>query len=304
MSGRTPGIDAGSDLPDAGEPPPWVVEALGADVRSATRARWGFRHETWLVDRGGERLVVQRRVDGSDPTLPPHPAIRRMVRDAGLPVPEPVRVRWPGDDVVVVLPKVDGTVGAELLRDGRGAAIVGRACGWVAARLASIDPGTMGLRSRPGADDLTGELAASAGVAGFDGLPGTLREPTARYLRQARPLLDATPLVVAHGDLAPVNILVRDDRVVAVLDLDRARLAHRDYDAAWFAWVVSTHHPELASEAWRGYADAAGQSGRPGLSIPDVAWLWRLQLLERVREAATDHERDRWLAHLEAALEG
>jgi aminoglycoside phosphotransferase (APT) family kinase protein len=54
----------------------------------------------------------------------------------------------------------------------------------------------------------------------------------------------------AHGDLAPVNLLVRDGRVAAVLDLDRARLAHPLHDAAWFAWVVSFHHRDVAGAAW------------------------------------------------------
>lgn len=256
-------MDAGSAVPDEGGPLPWVRAALGNDVRSATRARWGFRHETWVVEVAGERLVVQRRADGSDPTLPPWPAIRRLVREAGLATPEPVRLASPGPDVVLVLPAIDGTVAAELLRAGHGAELVGRACGWVASRLRSIDPAAIALPGPPG---------------GFG---------------------ETTP-VVAHGDLAPVNILIRGERVVGVLDLDRIRLAHRDYDAAWFAWVVTTHHPALAHDAWRGFADAAGLGDR---TPSEVAWLWPIQLAERVREAASEPERARWLGHLEAAPE-
>ena len=256
-----PGVNAGSGVTDEGEPPAWVGAALGAGIRSATRARWGFRHETWVVELAGERCVVQRRADGSDPTTSPWPAIRQLVRDAGLATPEPVRLASLGQDVVVALPAIDGTVAAELLRAGHGAELVGRACGWVASRFRSIDPGAFVLPGPPG---------------GFG----------------------ETAPVVAHGDLAPVNILMRDERVVGVLDLDRIRLAHPDYDAAWFAWVVTTHHPELADSAWRGFADAAHLRDR---TPSDVAWLWPLQLAERVREAASGPERARWLGHLETA---
>ena len=331
MSGPSTGIGGPSGLPGDGEQPAWVAAALGDDIRSATRARWGFRHETWLVKLGGERLVVQRRADRSDPMLPPHPAIRRIVRDSGLPVPEPARVTSAAGDVVVVLPYADGIVAAELLRGGEDAGIVGRACGWVASRLATVDLSAVAqtLTSGPGAtaaavtgdgdrfaggsdrfaggsDRFAGGSESFAGdsdrfAGDLDRLPRSLREGLQRYLDQALPRRDEGRRVVAHGDLAPVNILVRDDRVVAVLDLDRARPAHREYDAAWFAWVVITHHPELAPDAWRGYAEAAGL---PGRSMRDVSWLWPLQLLERVREAATVPERDRWLGHLAAALMG
>ena len=297
MTRRTPGTGPEQTTPGDGDAPAWVRAALRLDVRSATRARWGFRHETWLVAAGDERLVVQRRADGTDPTLAPRVAIRQVIRDAGLPVPEPVRVTSGPDAVVVVLPYIDGVVAADLLRGGSGAGVVGRACGTVAARLASIDPGALaaaGLEAR-GSDH---DERVDPGVAR---LPDPIRAPLERYLHEIRPRLTDVPRIVAHGDLAPVNVLVRDDRVAAVLDFDRVRLAHANYDAAWYAWVVGTHHPGLIGDAWQGFADAAGMSGR---SVRDVAWLWPLQLFERVREAQDDVERTRWLEHLGDALRG
>ena len=244
-----------------GSAPAWLARSVRNDMRSAVLARWGFRHETWIVERpDGGRVVVQRRADGSDPTLAPHPAIREAVRGTGVPVPEPVLVGSVAEGVVVTLPFVAGTVAADLFGDERGAEMAGWACGAAMARLRGIE---------------------AAGLA----LPGD----------------STTAGVFAHGDLAPVNVLVHGGRVTAVLDLDRARLAEPDYDAAWFAWVVSAHHPGLAADAWRGFTEAAGLDGR---SIDDVAWLWPHQLLERAREARDEGERDRWRNRAAAAQEG
>ena len=286
--------------PDRATLPAWLLEAAPAGLRSATPARWGFRHETWIVAAGDERLVLQRRTDGSDPTMAPHVAIRELVRETGLPVPEPVRVAS-SSGVIVVLPYVDGVVAADLLRGGSGAAIVGRACGMAAARIASINPDALAaLRTSPAARTADG-LPGRAPLPAADGLADEARRALGRLLRETEAALLATPAVVAHGDLVPVNLLLRDDRVAAVLDLDRARLAHRDYDAAWYAWVVAHHHPGLIRDAWHGFADAART---PGRSFRDVAWLWPLQLLERVREARDDAERAEWTARLAASLSG
>jgi aminoglycoside phosphotransferase (APT) family kinase protein len=274
--------------------PGWVARATGDEIREAARATWGFRHETWLVERSdGERLVLQRRTDGSDPTATPHPAIRAAVRAVGLPVPEPVRLAGDAATVIVRLPFVEGDTAAAELRRGKGAGLAGRACGTVAARLRALRP--------EGLDLLRADLAAADRGADLpDAIPPALRGALARYLARTRPVLEAAA-AVAHGDLAPVNVIVRHGRVAAVLDLDRVRLAHPEYDAAWFAWVVSAHHPGLAADAWHGYADAAQLGGR---GPRDLAWLWPLQLLERVREATDPAEQGRWVERLGAALEG
>jgi aminoglycoside phosphotransferase (APT) family kinase protein len=101
----------------------------------------------------------------------------------------------------------------------------------------------------------------------------------------------------AHGDLAPVNLLVQDGRVAAVLDLDGARLAHPLFDAAWLAWIISFHHGDVAEAAWGAYARAVGAGVR---SPAALAWLWPLQLLERLAEARGEDERATWADRLVA----
>lgn len=246
--------------------PAWVVEVAGEAIIAARSTLWGFRHETWIVTGiDGRSFVVQRRVDRSDPTDPRGHAIPDLVRAAGLPTPEPVRVSVTGDQVVVTMPFVGGVVGAELLGTDQGAALVGRVCGEVAGRLASMDPtGIPLLRTWASGDGLR-----VASHHWMDRHQDALSDETRRHLlvaldRAVREIDAATPQL-SHGDLVPVNVLVRDDRVAAVLDLDRAQVAHPLYDAAWFAWVVSFYHGDVAHVACDAFARAAG------LVVPSLA---------------------------------
>jgi Ser/Thr protein kinase RdoA (MazF antagonist) len=282
--------------------PRWVQAACPGDVVTGVRAPWGFTHETWIVTRaGGPALAVHRRRDRSDPTRPRARAVREAVRAAGLPVPEPSSAPPDGAHAVVVLPLIFGAPAAVLLGGVGGAEEAGVLCGGVAAQLAGIAPNGLGLPRTW----TSGARLEAAGRSWVRRCGGSL---SARSLRAIDVVLEAaaaeTDLAsgrLVHGDLAPVNILVGPGRVTAVLDLDRARVAHPLFDAAWFMWVVTHHHPQVAQAAWRGYARGA----RLPLQIPAAfAWLQPLQLLERAATARSRSERDTWAARLEAVLDG
>jgi Ser/Thr protein kinase RdoA (MazF antagonist) len=276
----------GDDAPD------WLVETVDGGIVAAQRARWGFRHETWKVEfDDGRTEIVQRRADGSDPTGAGPRTIRDLVRSAGLPVPEPLRVARIGGQVVISMPWIEGTVSAELLGTPEGATLVGRLCGEVAARFGRLDPDASAApRTWARVDALRAAMSRHLdGVSGA--LPASVRRDLGRALDRAAAEVDRTLPRVVHGDLAPVNVLVRDGRIAAVLDLDRVQVAHRLYDAAWFAWIVSFHHPGVADVACDAFALADGRSAGPRT---DLTWLWPLQLLERLAEARTATERATW----------
>jgi aminoglycoside phosphotransferase (APT) family kinase protein len=299
MSSR-PGRPAPARAP-ATTTPGWVAAVSGGPAIDARWLRWGFRHETWAVETiDGRTLVVQRRVDRSDPTEPRFRAVRGAVRAAGLPVPEPARAAVEGGEVVVVLPFVQGVVAAELLASDGDPELVGRLCGEVAARLATVRPAGLPLsRTWASADDL--RVAARGWMESLPGaVPAERRERLLVGLDRVAPEVEMAPPRFAHGDLAPVNLLVREGRVAAVLDLDRARLAHPLFDAAWFAWTVSFHHRDVAEAAWSAYARAAGADVR---SPAALAWLWPLQLLERLSEARDEDDRTMWADRLTATLD-
>ena len=304
----------------------------GDGVETAERSRWGFRHDTWLVTTAtGRHLVAQRRAGGPNPTGDAAATIRSVVRGAGLPVPEPAGAGWDeAGRMIVTMPLVPGMVAADLLGDDAGAERAGAMCGAVAARLAGLDPALIGPLA-PSWTALQGPWATAGG----------LRDAIPLWLDAAAPVLPVgahTMLLglaeraaaetarrgtrLAHGDLAPVNLLAApgpEHLIAAVLDLDRTRLAHPGFDAAWFGWVLEHHHPATAEAALRGYASACGTAETPAAA----AWLQPLVLLERLAEAAmaadaadaadaaghTGHtapagaaELDRWAARLAAAL--
>lgn len=282
--------------------PRWAQAACPGDIVSAVRAPWGFTHETWIVTRGGGPAVaVQRRRDRSDPTRPRARAVREALRAAGLPVPEPSSAPPDGAHAVVVLPLMFGAPAAALLGGAGGAEEAGVLCGSVAAQLAGIACDGLGL---PRTWASGGRLGA-AGRTWVSRCAGSLHARSLRtidtVLETAAAEADLASGRLVHGDLAPVNILVQHGRVSAILDLDRARVAHPLFDAAWFMWVVTHHHPQVAEAAWRGYARGA----RLSLQVPTAfAWLQPLQLLERAATARSRSERDTWAARLEAGLDG
>ena len=89
-----------------------------------------------------------------------------------------------------------------------------------------VPPAALG-RSLPRTWANPDRLAAAA--AGWLREAGAfLDQPEAEAVRAVLdriPMLLATPPVVAHGDLAPVNLLVEGERLAGILDLERLRLA-------------------------------------------------------------------------------
>lgn len=55
--------------------------------------------------------------------------------------------------------------------------------------------------------------------------------------------------IVCHNDIAPYNIVVRDDRVVGIIDWDLAGPGTRAWDVAFAAWTFAPiHDPALVHE--------------------------------------------------------
>lgn len=87
--------------------------------------------------------------------------------------------------------------------------------------------------------------------------------------------------VFAHGDFAPANVVIRRGEVVALLDFERARLAHPLFDAAWFRLIVGQHHPKRMDVALPAFLESAGivQSSE---ELATLDLLAVLQCLERI----------------------
>jgi aminoglycoside phosphotransferase (APT) family kinase protein len=288
--------------------PDWLTRLWPGELVTASRLPWGFTNDSWAVTLAdGRRLAVTKEADpgaarAADAWLP---GVRDRLLAAGLPIAEPVAAPGSASTSAGIRVSVllDGDPGASLLGDADGARAVGRICGAVSRRVANVpvdglavprdwaDPDELGRRAEAWASAIAADLdeAGRADLASrIDSLPGVLAE--------------RGPVLV-HGDLVPVNVLVRDGELAGVLDLETVRLADRLFDAAWFGWIVTDHHPDVAPAARAGFAEGAavdlgGPAARAVLELLPI-----LRILEILAGLAPrSGARAGWTRHLQAAI--
>ena len=204
--------------------------------------------------------------------------------------------------------------GVHTRADRRGAAGLGGGGGRAGARRRGCGTGG-GARPAPAA--LGGGLARAwederrlrAAAARWLGVVGASLGP--RDSAQLHGVLDripglfAAPPVLAHGDLAPVNLVLDGERLAGLLDLERMRVAPAGFDAAWFRLMVRHHHPEQwPAAAIYTLLEAAGLS----LDPVTVARLDDLAVLACMEAAAANPRRSAarasWAARAHKVLRG
>jgi aminoglycoside phosphotransferase (APT) family kinase protein len=248
VAGIPPGIEAflGRDPSALSElTSPWSRATRTVLVRSARGRLDADLVVQWSTDRAaiGRRLRVGRRLELAAPAVPVPPIVAADLR---APVP------------YLVTRFVAGTSGRDLLEDDGSAARLGAAAGALARDLRTVPTSGLRLPRRwADPDRLTTAARTWLQQAGDDLDDAAAPLLRARVERLEDELGTWAP-VFAHGDLAPVNLVMREERVAAVLDLERARLAHPLYDAAWWSWIVHHHHPERAASATGAFLEAAG----------------------------------------------
>jgi aminoglycoside phosphotransferase (APT) family kinase protein len=244
--------------------------------------------------RDGRRAIARRLRLGRD-----------LARVAPwLPLPEVLGGSSCGPAPYLVLRFVSGTSGRDLLGDDIGAAHLGAAMGCTSRDIARIP--TAGLRlSRTWSEP---DLLRAAGRRWLE-IAGRVIDPA--LARRIEVVLSALPgafegarPVFAHGDLAPVNVLMREGKVAGLLDLERARLAHPLFDAAWWRWIIRYHHPSRWSAAGREFASAAGLD----VDAHTLARLNMLAVVQSLEMVATTPQgrreaRREWAARLAQTLE-
>jgi aminoglycoside phosphotransferase (APT) family kinase protein len=105
-----------------------------------------------------------------------------------------------------------------------------------------------------------GRLAAQAGRWAWQltGLTGAERTALDGLLGRVPALFGDRPVVLAHGDFAPVNVLTDGTSLTGLLDFESVRLADPLFDVAWWAWAVSFSSPAVLESAWPPFLDGAG----------------------------------------------
>jgi aminoglycoside phosphotransferase (APT) family kinase protein len=268
---------------------------LGADVSVVAdcTSPWAATTQTTLVKAAGNEYVVQRG---------PRRSIARRARLAAelnvrapqLLVPQVVAAEVDGSRPFLVARRIAGTSGRELLGDDQGAARLGEAVGRLSREIAAIP--TTGLRlSRTWA---AADRLAAAATDWLARCSARLTQDETRclnvFIERLPDSLDRFQPVFAHGDLAPVNVLVARGEIVALLDLERVRLAHPLFDAAWWSSIVGFHHPARWQAANGAFLRAAALrvDDRTAIALGSLGVLQLLEMASANRAAAVS---DRWL---------
>lgn len=279
---------------------------VGAPIAAVEHCAWGFENRTDIVTlHHGRRLVVQRITNRS--LAQQKVRLARLLPErltaVGVRAPRVIAADAAADPPYVVREYLAGVPGSTQMDSDADALKLAVEMGAILRRLASVP--TAGVALHTGWSD-----------------PARMAQQASRQLERCHTLFDMAtsrtltaiidsvathfagrPRQFAHGDFCPINTLVEDGHVVALLDLEFARLADPLFDAAWWGWVVRYHHPARWVVAWPRFLDAAG-------IVADAATLERIGILQRLRcLEALDYSRmvdparaTLWLRHLSATL--
>jgi aminoglycoside phosphotransferase (APT) family kinase protein len=240
-----------------------IERMLARPVAEATQAVWGFTNRTDIVTlASGDRVVVQRyrRRQDAEYRLRVMRALRRPAAEAGIAIPRIRESDLETDPAWVILDALPGVP----VPEARDAGLEGprfpamaRSMGELLAAFRRLPVAGLEL------DDLwadPGRLAARAAgwVEELRGLAATERATLAGLLDRVPAVFAKRPVVLAHGDFAPVNVLTDGVSVTGLLDFESVRLADPLFDVAWWKWVVSFSSPSVLEAAWPAFLQGAG----------------------------------------------
>ena len=285
-----------------------LAQAAGASVESVT-ASFGDDLSTWHLVLGDGRAVAARRIEHPDGSAAAHRlvTITNRLAEHHIPVAAPATAHRIGDGWWLLTPWVDGRSGRDDLAALDTAIRLAKSMGELAARLREILPGVVGT-SPAAVGAFAGDGLRRSVIARWKaalgeveaGLPVHARNVIRTRLAQLSTIGDWDP-VVAHGDFAPVNIVLDDaGQIAALLDLDRVGPGPPDIDVAWWGWVVRHHHPEVWRASMITFLEAAGADNESAARERRAALVLAALTLAAAR-SSDDRVRGTWMARLEAA---
>lgn len=245
---------------------------LAQPVASATQAEWGFTNRTDMVTLGsGERVVVQRyrRRGDVEHRVRVMRALSKPAVDAGIAVPLVRESDLDADPAWVMfdaLPGVPVPEAGERGLDGRHFPATARLMGEVLGSFRQLRIAGLELdylcanphRLATQVGDWHGQLAE---------LSASELDALAEVIDRVPALFAQRPVVLAHGDFTPVNMLTDGTSVTGLLDFESVRLADPLFDVAWWAWAVSFTSPSVLEAAWPAFLEGAGiDADDPNLS--------------------------------------
>jgi len=252
---------------------------LGLTVVAATTPPHGLSNRTDVVTTAdGRRLVVQRLRGAA--TAQHRVALARalpgVLGAVGVPVPAVLLADAHSRPPFVASEFAAGRPGILALQDPAEAVALGTEMGRLSARVRLAPTGELRLPSTWADPTRLAAVASRWLSRAARSLDGGVAAELAATIGRLPGLFDGRPAVLAHGDWAPVNVLVADGGVVAVVDWETARLADPLFDLAWWGAIVRAFHPDAWVRSWPALLEAAGVE-------PDRATTERLRTLGTLR---------------------
>ena len=276
-------------------------------VKALTRP-WATAVETSRVTLVHGRVVVYQ---AGLPTTDGRAGIARRMRVGralgaaapALGVPAVLDGDAAADPPFLVTAFVPGRGGGEMLGSPADALVLTRVAGEAVRSVAAVPAQALHTAlPRTWTDARRLQLSAGRWLAGETlGKPDTA---AALCVLERIPLLFAEPPSLAHGDLAPVNLVLDGERLAGLLDLERVRVAPAGFDAAWFRLLVRHHHPERWPDAGPAFLEAAGVGHDPLVlrRLDDLAILACLEQAASLPRRSP--AREAWAAHAREVLGG
>ena len=282
-----------------------IAERLGSSLRVTSLIAHGASTDTYRIELDDGRSLAAQRLIGATAVrrVATATAIATRLAAAGVPVPGPVSVVRVGRVSWLAAPWVDGESGRQWLDTAARSRRLAAGMGALTIRLARADASDLGLERGWGNADEVQRMATAC----LTRLSGSLGADEVGRLRDAAAIAGASPAgaspVFAHGDFAPVNVILAPDGAVrAMLDLESARLSAPLLDVAWWGWILRFHHADAWARTWPVFLDAAGVVGDRETTVLIEA-IQRVRCLELAASARDPISRAAWLARLRATLQ-
>jgi aminoglycoside phosphotransferase (APT) family kinase protein len=269
-----------------------IEHLLKRPVTGATRAVWGFTNRSDFVTlAGGDRVVVQRyrRRRDAEHRLRVMRALWTPAAEAGIVIPRVREFDLDADPPWVIFDALPGVpvpeAGGAGLEDPRFPEIA-RSMGKLLVVFRRLP--TAGLEL----DDLWTDpprlaAAATSWARETSEIGPTERSALADLLERLPTLFARRPVVLAHGDFAPVNVLTDGTSLTGLLDFESVRLADPLFDVAWWAWAVSFASASVLGGAWLTFLQGAGIDPTDPQLPARIHTLQVLRMLELVSDGTT-----------------